>query len=122
MPKKTIQLVDNDLGIINNNIVVIGGSNKIMQNIKTRLKTFLGEWFLDETIGLPYFQEIFVKGTSLSRIDTLFQQTILSTQGVIELRTYEGEYDNSNREYTVKWGVIVEGQDDVQEDSLIQSV
>lgn len=114
MAIKTLLLQNNDLAFENNNFRIVSGSNQIMQSIKTRLKTYLGEWFLDSTIGVPYLQELLVKGTSISRVDSVIQQKILSTEGVQELRTYDSSYDNESRVFSVTFGVRVDGSEDTE--------
>ena len=49
----------------------------VAQRLKIMLQTFLGEWFLDPTIGIDYFNQIFGKGRKLSAIDLIFQSAIL---------------------------------------------
>lgn len=62
------------------------------QAVRTRLKLFLGEWFVDQTDGTPWFP---VSGTNAilgknpgSNPDTLIKQRILTTQGVLAIQTY----------------------------------
>lgn len=64
------------------------GANNILQNILQRMSFFLGEWFLDNTQGLPWFQQILVKGPDQSKIDAIFQNAIMGTPGVTQLLSY----------------------------------
>lgn len=64
------------------------GTNNIQQNILQRLSFFLGEWFLDNTQGLPYYQQILIKNPDQSKIDAIFVNSILGTPGVTQLLSY----------------------------------
>ncbi len=77
-----------DIVIENGDLVLNDGLTAIRQNILQRLRTFFGEWFLDNTIGLPYFEQIWVKNPDQSKIDALFQNAILGTPGVVSLNEY----------------------------------
>lgn len=52
------------------------------QKLTNRFLLFLGEWFLDTTIGLPYFQAIAVKNPDKRVLKQLFQQVILSVPAI----------------------------------------
>jgi hypothetical protein len=77
-----------DILIENNDLVMVTGKEAIKQDIVQRLRTFLGEWFLDNTIGVPYYQQILVKNPNQSNIDAIFINVILSTPGVTQLSEY----------------------------------
>lgn len=78
----------NDLRIANNDLVLVDSTEAIKQDVLQRLRFFRGEWFLDNTIGIPYYQQILVKNPSQEKIDALFIATILGTPGIIQLNQY----------------------------------
>lgn len=82
------------------------GTNNILQDILTRLKFFLGEWILDNTLGLPWFQQILVKAPKLADIDAIFQNSILGTPGVTQLTTYSSKPDPAKRTLSVSFTCI----------------
>lgn len=75
----------NDLELVNNDLGVVTGRDEIGQILRHELRVFFGEWFLDESIGVPYYEEIFVKGQDLAQIDAILKEKILNTPGVVEL-------------------------------------
>jgi hypothetical protein len=77
----------------------------VAQRLKITLQTFLGEWFLNTTVGVPYFEAIFGKVKSKSSIDLLLQEKILADPGVIEMVSFESELDNSKRVYSMDFRV-----------------
>jgi len=86
-----------DRAIENNNFVIISEAEEVRQRVETRLRTYQGEWFLDITLGVPYYQEVFEKNIPLSQIEAVFKDAIINTPGVTELVEFELDYTNSNR-------------------------
>ena len=79
---------DGDLSMTNNQLDLVTGQEEIRQLSIQTLKTFLTEWFLDTTIGIPYF-DIFEKGVNADAIEALFITEILETLGVVRLLDFE---------------------------------
>lgn len=76
------------------------------QRLKIRLLTFMNEWFMDTTYGVPYWQSLLgVKQTSKARADLIFQQQILAEQGVKEIVTFTSTF--VNRQYSLTFSVKV---------------
>lgn len=80
----------------------------ITQKLKIKLLWFKEEWFLDNGYGIPYFQEIFVKGVSLEDIDEVFRIAISTEDGVVDLMSYNSTLDPSTRNLTVTAKVRIE--------------
>ncbi|ATW58381.1 putative structural protein [Pseudomonas phage ventosus] len=79
----------------------------VAQRLKVTLYTFLGEWFLDTTIGVPYFQQIFGKIRTKATIDLIFQRIISNDPDVIEILSFESSLASNNRGYTMTFQVRV---------------
>ena len=69
----------------------------IKQFLVSKLLTFYGECFLNENLGIPYFDDAFGKNPNLILIDAIFKKEILETPGVIELNAYSFSYDSKTR-------------------------
>lgn len=78
----------------------------VAQRLRIKLYTFLGEWFLDETIGVPYLQQIFSKVRQKSTIDLIFQSIIAEDEGVLSVLSFESEI-SAQRGYTMTFSVKV---------------
>lgn len=100
-----------DIDIQANNWVMVQGTEEISQIIKQNLQTVLGEWFLDSSLGLPWFTEIFEKGQSQKNIDTIFIDEIGACPGVISLVNYSSQLtDKANRVLSIEFqAYTVEG-------------
>jgi len=83
--------------IENNDLVLITGIEAIGQDITRSIRTIKREWFLDQSLGVDYFNEIFIKGQSLRVIETRFKQAILDVPGVLSLKGFRLEKDSENR-------------------------
>lgn len=83
-----------DLVVLNNDLVLTSdanpaGTNNILQDILQRLRFFSGEWFMDNTQGVPWFQQILIKNPDQATIDAILQNIILGTPGVTQLTAYQ---------------------------------
>lgn len=113
--------VTHDLVFVNGQATVTQTQADIVtQRLKIVLFTFLGEWFLDETIGVPYFQQIFGKVRSKSAIDVIFQNIISQDEGVVEIREFTSSMTGGDRGYTMTFKVRV--ADDTVTDDITISV
>lgn len=75
--------VEGDLALSGGTLVFTTDfSTEVAQRIRGRLRMFLGEWFLDQRLGLPYFQRVLVKNPSLRILRAIFGAVIQNTAGV----------------------------------------
>lgn len=79
---------------------------EIAQTIKTRLRLFYGEYFRDITDGTRWFENILNKNTTLTGKDAELKRRILQTEGVVNLVSFESDYDINGRTFTVKASVL----------------
>lgn len=89
-------------------------TESVKQRISIKLKFFKGEYFLDTTIGIPYFQQVFVKGVNKGVIDSIFKNAISRTDGVDKILFYTSTLNNSLREYSANWSVQLVNGDTVE--------
>ncbi len=104
-------VIDNttgDLAITDNKFTFNSGVESIRQHLQIRLRIALGEWFLDETIGVPYFQDIFKKNPNYVNVTEAFKTTILETPGVVELLEFNYEYDNTDRLFSLTFKALTD--------------
>ncbi|MNN49160.1 hypothetical protein D3C81_1636700 [compost metagenome] len=78
----------------------------VAQRLKIRLLSFYGDWFMDTTYGVPYFQRLLgVKQTSKAAADLIFQTQILAEDGVKEIESFNSSF--VNRQYSLTFRVKV---------------
>jgi hypothetical protein len=81
-------------------------TNPVLQNVLQRIRFFLGEWYLDNTQGIPYFQQILVKNPDQTKIDAIFSNIILGTPGVTQLSSYSFTVNRTTRVLTISFNAI----------------
>lgn len=84
---------------------VVTVANDLEQRLKIKLLFFKEEWFLDTSYGIPYFQEIFVKGVDKDAVDDIFKTAIASERDVISLSKYVSRFDPTFRTFHLDFEV-----------------
>jgi hypothetical protein len=79
---------------------LVDSSAAVAQAISTRLKLWQGEWFLDQTQGVPYPTQILGYNTQAS-YDAAIQTAILNTPGVSQLLAYSSTLTRSTRALSI---------------------
>lgn len=78
----------------------------LVQRLRIRLQVFFGEWFLDNTRGVPYFQEILEKGTSYDQISQAIKLIIAQTPDVKKINSFSiKDSDIINRKIIISFSV-----------------
>lgn len=77
----------------------------VVQRLKIRLLRFLGEWFLNTSLGMPYLQAILNKNTPRFLIESYFKTVILGTQDVVRLTAFTMTYVNRTRTMSIAFTV-----------------
>jgi hypothetical protein len=91
-------LIDNDLSL-NNDI------EYLKQKLNINLWFFFEEWYLDTSVGIPYYQNIMVKNPDISQIEAIFKKQIIDTDFVQEITSFDLKYDTQNRKLSVSFSV-----------------
>lgn len=99
-------------------LVLIEDGEEAAQFVKQRLDFQRGEWFLDETIGMPWFQGVFATNATSGDVarrsytESIIKSTILGTPGVTALVEFNFTVDKVNRAATynfrfdTQWGEV----------------
>lgn len=80
--------------------------DQVRQHIKQRLLAIQGEWFLDQSVGLPWFSSILGKHRSLDIVEALIREQIVGTPGVMQLVAFALEVsETEERTATITFAV-----------------
>lgn len=77
----------------------------VRQRLLILLRSYQGEWFLDTTYGIPYYQSILGRKTTKDGVDLIFQTAILSENGVKEITSFSSTF--VKRQYSMTFSVRV---------------
>lgn len=91
----------------------VTGPDEIVQRLVTRLKRELGEWFLDTSAGLPWYQEglgiLGSKSSTKRAVDLLIRRETLGTDGVERIIKLNTLFPAGGRTYTLYMEIFVTG-------------
>lgn len=102
-----IDPITNDIMSIDGKVGIVKGSDEVVQRVKTRLRRVLGEWFLDISAGLPYFNGDMLGGKDTKYVLMIVKAEILDTEGVQEVTSISINYNHDTRKANVAAKIIV---------------
>ena len=92
-----------DIAFNNNDLILIDDAERIAQQIKISLQFWLGEWFINTTLGVPYLERICIKNPNLQHIRQIFRNTIQNVNGVTAVTALDLSVDAAKRVLTVTY-------------------
>ena len=103
----------------NGNVATVDNAESLRQRLIERLSTFLGEEFIDETIGVPYFEQILQSGANINVVSNIITNEILKESEVIRVQAPTVSdnsqsqhpiisFDNATRKFTYSAAIISE--------------
>lgn len=75
----------------------IGSADEAVQRLRVRFLFFLGEWYRDQLLGVPYFEHVLIKRPNLTLVRSLWRQLILDTPGIARLNRLTESFDPVTR-------------------------
>ena len=87
----------NDIYVVDGDLPLVTQLEEIRQMVGQVLRSFQGDWFLDLDLGMPYYQTIFEKATSVSDIEGIFLRKIAEIPGILDITKFDLDYDTRNR-------------------------
>lgn len=99
---------DGDLAMGQNKLLTGYTPEEVAQNVRTRLKFFLGEWFLNTGDGTDWFGSVLGKGSALASRESVIRQRILLSPGCVGTTAFKLTTDIVTRELTVTATIVSE--------------
>lgn len=90
------------------NLLVIDNAERVAQQIHISLRFWLGEWFLDTSQGVPYFEYILVKNPNLAHVTQVLSEAITAVEGVRQVQSITPTFDRLNRRFAVEYEAVTE--------------
>ena len=107
-----LQDVQRDLDISGGDLNLVDGPEAVAQHLRIRFHFFLGEWFLDQRLGVPYFQKVLKKNPGTNVVRAVLRRVITTTPGVLALISLNTEYEGAIRKLTTPFECRIEGADE----------
>lgn len=98
-----LDTVEHDLTIEGFDLQLVTGVDRVAQQIKIRFLFFLGEWFLNVSLGVPYYRDILVKAPNRAVVEGLLREVIITTPNVVAVQDLTFDYDNVTRKLDVRF-------------------
>lgn len=96
-----------DLLLENGQLVFRDGIEQARQEIECRSTFFLGEYFLDTRLGVPYYRDVLVKNPVRETILSCFRSIALSVPGIVDVVNMAYDFDPRARtakvSYEAQW-------------------
>ena len=106
MADLALDITTGDILIKDAALSIVRGDDALLQHLALRLRFFLGEWFLDLRVGIPYFEDVLIKNPNLITVQGIFREAILETPGVASISRFDLDVDASTRIMTLDFTVI----------------
>jgi hypothetical protein len=103
MPKDwEINTSSGDLTVSGGDFVFVTEELQVAQAVETTLRSFIGEWFLDTSFGVPYFQSILgQRMVTKSVFDSFIKAAVVGVANVNRILAYESDFNRTAREFSV---------------------
>lgn len=83
-----------------------GRTDNVEQRLYIKLRTFKGEWYLNEEYGVPWMEEVLGIKVRKSTVDMIIQKAILEETGVERITHFSSTMsDSKTREYSCNFSV-----------------
>jgi hypothetical protein len=92
---------NHDVLIEDDDLVLVDGVDAVAQDVDIRLQFFLGEWFLDTRLGIPYYQQILGEKPRLGAVASIIRKAIFTTPGVISISDFDPTWDGPSRTLSI---------------------
>ena len=93
--------VNGDWLVSNGDLQLIGDGAGILQAVQIALQFFQGEWFLDLSAGVPWWQQVLIKNADPGQLSGIFRNVVLGVDGVQGVNSMTLAYNSQLRTLTI---------------------
>jgi hypothetical protein len=97
-----------DIYITSGQLARVTGADFVAQKITTQLRMYLGEWWLNQLAGTPWFQRILVNPADIASAETILKQTISRTPGVVRIESLSVDFDATARDFSIVFSALTD--------------
>lgn len=103
--RKSIFLRDGDIELVNGNIVLVSGPDRVRQLIENALSIRRGEWFYNTTTGLNH-EQLFKKKPDIENLKDDIIECVTRLEEVTEVSDIEIEFNRQERTAKINFTAI----------------
>lgn len=96
-----------------NSLVMVRDALAVGQHIRQRLQTFIGEWFLDTAVGVPWLDQILGRKYDPALAEAVVKAEILKTDGVVEITSFAVSFLKETRGLRIRSIEVLTDYDEV---------
>ena len=96
-----LKTTEGDIELVDGDLPMIDGPEAVVQDIEMALRTWLGESADDRSVGVPYLQVIFQRGTTETAVQFIIKDRVKARQGVADVLELSVVLDRVTRELTI---------------------
>jgi hypothetical protein len=97
-----------DLDLTGHRLNLATDTAYVEQHVRLRCRFFFGEWFLNESLGIPYYRNILIKSPDLDLIRSLFRNVVRTTPDISAVNSVDVILDSSNRTLSITIAATME--------------
>lgn len=97
-----------DLALPAGTTAVVDGIDQALQRAEISLDIFLGEYFLNTKIGMPYRRDVLIHSPNAEVVRSVFRKALLLVPGIVDVPELEVVLDTSIRKGTVTFLAVYE--------------
>lgn len=106
-------LAPNDLIVTEAGLEIVTDALAVGQHVRQRLMTFVGEWFLDNRVGVPWLSRIMARKFDPELAESVVKAEILKTDGVREITAFSVSFSKTTRGLNIKEIEVLTDYDEV---------
>lgn len=95
-----------DLAVSGGEVSLLRGRDAIKQHLEIRLSIALGEWYQDERVGIPLYEQILVSGADVPTILAIYRRAVATTAGIVSIERFDHTFDAVKRELSISGEAI----------------
>ena len=103
-------LLDDSGDILFGNDGDVRFTDSVKQAIEIRIKWFANEWKLGPSLGIPYYDDVFIKNPSEELIEEKIREVISEVDEVEEIEAFSIIEDRDLRKIKISYSVLVSGK------------
>lgn len=119
--------VNGDIDMSTGGPILVYGVDGVRQLCQITIGMFRGEWFLDRTVGIPYYENDYVSATvallenkfDRDMVTNTYARELLQVPGVDKVTSLSVDFDNKTRILSVSFEVSCVFGDTVNGDAII---